>query len=118
MTPRQKTRLAVKRAIFRENAPENIKLGVGDTKPLRPQARRLQKELSARWLRHHYLTAQAYLVVTLVLWLVVPFLPSSSQVFDMSGLRVSFYLIALMTLIFGLFHAGAVALGCATIEEI
>ncbi|MFV0298616.1 MAG: hypothetical protein ACK5JT_21145, partial [Hyphomicrobiaceae bacterium] len=89
MTRSRRLGLAVKRAIFMERGPENIKRGAGEAKPLRPQAKRLQKELSSRWQHHHYLTAQACLMATLVLWLFVPLLPSSSQVFDMPALRLS-----------------------------
>lgn len=118
MTTFQKPRLAVKRAIFMESGPENIKRGAGEAKPLRPQAKRLQKELASRRLRHHYLTAQACLMATLVFWLFVPLLPSSSQILDMSALRLSFYIIALMTLIFGLFQAWAMTGADTNIAEI
>lgn len=118
MTPFQKNRLAVTRAIFTETGPKNIKRGAGESKPLRPQAKRLQKELSSRWLRHHYMTGQACLAATLALWLFVPFLPSSSQLFDMAALRLSFYIFALMTFTFGLFEAWAMVHANSAVDEI
>lgn len=114
----QKLTRLVKRAVFTETGPKSVKRGPGEAKPLRPQASRLQKELTSRRLRHHYLTGQTCVAITLFLWLLVPLLPSSSQMFDMQALSLSLYIIALTTLVVGLWQARAMTRAVTHIEEI
>lgn len=111
------TRLA-NRAVFTETGPKSVKRGPGEAKPLRPQASRLQKELTSRRLRHHYVVAQVCMVTTLALWVAAPILPSSSEHLDMSAIRLSLHLIALMTTFGGLFQAWAMSRTTITLDAI
>lgn len=87
-------------------------------KPLSVQARKVLQRGNSAALRQHYLTGQTCVAITLFLWLLVPFLPSSSQVFDMQALSLSLYMIALTTLVFGLWKAHAMTRAVTRIEEI
>lgn len=118
MTTFRKLKLAVKRGVFTETSPADITLGPREAKRLRPQAIRIQKELTYRRLRDHYLTAQTCLGTTMLLWLFIPTLPSSSQIIDMPALSLSLHIAALMTMIFGLLQAWAMSRAAALIEEI
>ena len=86
-------------------------------KPLSVQARKVLQRGNSAALRRHYLTAQTCLVITLFLWLLVPFLPSSNQMVDMKALSLSLYMIALTTLIFGLWQAHVMTRAVTRIEE-
>ncbi|WP_299744895.1 hypothetical protein [uncultured Tateyamaria sp.] len=110
--------LAVKRAIFTETGPDSLKSKPGKPKLLKPQAIRLQQELNSRRLRHHYLTGQVYMLATLVLWLIVPFLPDTSPTIDMPVLRFGLQIIALMTLVGGLSQAWSMCRAVVRVREI
>jgi hypothetical protein len=110
--------LAVKRAIFTETGPDRLKRKPGKPKALRPQATRLLQELNSRRLRHHYLIGQVCMLTTLVLWLIVPFLPDTSPTIDMPVLRFGLHVIALMTLVGGLFQAWSMCRAVVQVHEI
>ncbi|WP_321362585.1 hypothetical protein [uncultured Celeribacter sp.] len=94
------------------------RMTVWQAKPLSVQARKVLQRGNSATLRRHYLTGQTCVAITLFLWLLVPFLPSSSQLFDMQALRLSLYMIALSTLVFGLWQARAMTRAVTRIEEI
>lgn len=110
--------LAVKRVVFVQNSPDSFNRGPGEPKSLRPQARRMQKYLTFRRLRHHYLTAQTYSVAAFVLWLLVCFLPASSTLLDMAAVRLCLGVMASMALIGAMFQARAMQLTAVAIKEI
>ncbi len=87
-------------------------------KPLSVQARKVLQRANSATLRRHFLTGQICIAITLFLWLLVPFLPSSSQMFDMQAVRLSLYMIALTTLVVGLWQARAMTRAVTHIEEI
>lgn len=87
-------------------------------KPLSVQARKVLQRGNSAALRQHYLTGQTCIAITLFLWLLVPFLPSSSQMFDTQAVRLSLYMIALTTLVVGLWQARAMTRAATRIEEI
>lgn len=114
----KKQYLAVKRAIFTETGPDSFKRKPGEPKYLKPQAVRLQQELNSRRLRHHYLIGQVCMSATLVLWLIVSFLPDTSPTIDMPVLSFGLRIIALMTLVGGLSQAWSMCRAVVHVREI
>lgn len=110
--------LAVKHAIFTETGTDRLKREPGKPKALRPQAIRLLQELNSRRLRHHYVIGQVCMLTTLALWLMVPFLPDTSPTIDMPVLRFGLQVMALMTLVGGLFQAWSMCRAIVQVREI
>lgn len=108
----------VSRAFLVMTGPADITRRNGEAKPLRPQARRLLQKLHADQLRHIYLTAQACMGATLVLWLAIPFLPSDSAFLDMGAIRVCLYALTLAVFVSGLLQALAMCRPKPLIHEI
>lgn len=110
--------LAVKRAVFTETGPYSLKRKPGEPKFLKPQAIRLQQALNSRRLHHHYIAGQVCMLATLVLWLIVPFLPDTSLTIDMSVVRFGLHITTLMTLVGGLSQAWSMSRAVVHVREI
>ncbi|MCL7464512.1 hypothetical protein [Phaeovulum sp. NW3] len=87
-------------------------------KPLSVQARKVLQRRNSEALRHHYITGQTCVAITLLLWLLPQLLPSSSQVIDMQALGLSLYMMSVPTMAVALFQAWAMTRAFTRIEEI
>jgi len=94
------------------------RMTVWQAKPLNVQARKVLRQINGRAMRRHYVAGQTCLGVALTLWLLIPFLPATSQIFDMQEVRLSLYVSTLSVFIFGLFQAWAMTRANTIIEEI
>lgn len=87
-------------------------------KPLNVQARKVLRQRNSDILRVYYFTAQFCMGMTLFLWLGSAFLPSTSQVFSISAVRLMLQTTSLVVFIFGLVQTSKFRSAAATIEEI
>ncbi|RWR13244.1 hypothetical protein [Paenirhodobacter populi] len=108
----------VSRAFLAMTGPADITRRTGEAKPLRLQAQRLAEKLHADQLRRRYLTAQACLGATLILWLAIPFLPSDFAFLDMRVIRACLYTLTLAVFVIGLSQAPAMCRPKPSIHEI
>lgn len=87
-------------------------------KPLSVQARKVLQRRNSEALRHHYITGQTCVAITLLLWLLPQALPSSSQLIDMQALGLSLSMMSVPTMAVALFQAWAMTRAITHVEQI
>lgn len=98
-------RRLLRRAVLTETGPDGHEPDIGEPKSLKPQARRLQRKVNFLTMRSHFLTAQTYLTLSILILLGTPLLPLSNQIVDMSAVRLCLYAFALTAMLHGLRQA-------------
>ncbi|MDO5646329.1 hypothetical protein [Paracoccus sp. (in: a-proteobacteria)] len=92
------------RAFLMVVEPKDVMAKQGTPKPLRPQARRLARELAGQRLRERYVAANVWAMVAAMSWLAAYLVPSSFARLDAQTICFCFNLVTLVALLLAIFR--------------